>query len=132
MLNAVGTASRDAVLAGSTAATPISPKGVRRAIFTFQHIPKRIDAADIPRITGAVDGDTLVTALAAGLQAAPVAVEFILENMSKRMAEQMRDEAEAMNTPKEAAGEAAMQEVIAAIRGLEEAGDIRIRHDEED
>jgi flagellar motor switch protein FliG len=105
---------------------------VRRAIFTFQHIPKRIDAADIPRITGAVDGDTLITALAAGLQAAPVAVEFILENMSKRMAEQMRDEAEAMNTPKEAEGEAAMQDVIAAIRGLEEAGDIRIRHDEED
>jgi flagellar motor switch protein FliG len=39
-------------------ATPISPNGVRRAIFTFQHIPKRIDAADIPRIVGAVDGDT--------------------------------------------------------------------------
>jgi flagellar motor switch protein FliG len=132
MLNAVGTASRDAVLAGLDDRDADFAQGVRRAIFTFQHIPKRIDAPDIPRITGAVDGDTLVTALAAGLQAAPVAVEFILENMSKRMAEQMRDEAEAMSTPKEAAGEAAMQEVIAAIRRLEEAGDIRIRHDDED
>jgi flagellar motor switch protein FliG len=127
MLNAVGTASRDAVLAGLEARDADFADGVRRAIFTFQHIPKRIDAADIPRITGAVDGETLVTALAYGLQAAPLAVEFILENMSRRMAEQMRDEAEAMSTPKEAEGEAAMQAVVAAIRGLEEAGDIRIR-----
>jgi flagellar motor switch protein FliG len=61
-----------------------------------------------------------------------VAVEFILENMSRRMAEQMRDEAEAMSTPKEPEGEAAMQAVVAAIRGLEEAGDIRIRLEDED
>jgi flagellar motor switch protein FliG len=52
-----------------------------------------------------VDGETLTVALAAGLQAAPLTVEFILENMSRRMAEQMRTEAEAMATPKEAAGE---------------------------
>jgi flagellar motor switch protein FliG len=71
MLNAVGTASRDAVLAGLDGRDADFAKGVRRAIFTFQHIPKRIDAADIPRITGAVDGETLVTALAYGLQAAP-------------------------------------------------------------
>ncbi len=132
MLNAVGTASREAVLAGLDTRDAVFADGVRRAIFTFQHIPKRIAAADIPRITGAIDGDTMVTALAAGLQTAPLSVEFILENMSRRMAEQMRDEAEAMSTPKEAAGEAAMQAVIAAIRGLEEAGDIRIRHEDED
>ena len=131
ILNAVGTTSRDAVLAGLDARDADFAPGVRRAIFTFQHIPKRVKAADIPRITGAVDGETLVQALAAGLQAAPVTVEFILENMSRRMAEQMRTEAEAMATPKEAAGDAAMQAVVAAIRQLEENGEIRIRHDDD-
>ncbi len=132
MLNAVGTSARDAVLEGLQARDAEFANGVRKAIFTFQHIPKRIDAADIPRIAGAVDGETMITALAAGLKSAPISVEFILENMSKRMAEQMRDEAEAMNTPKEAEGENAMQSVVAAIRGLEEAGDIRIRVEDED
>jgi flagellar motor switch protein FliG len=132
ILNAVGTASRDAVLAGLDSRDAEFAIGVRRAIFTFQHIPKRIDAADIPRIAGAVDGDTMITALAAGLKAAPLSVEFILENMSRRMAEQMRDEAEAMTPPKEDEGEAAMQAVVAAIRGLAEAGDIRIRIEDED
>ena len=131
MLNAVGSASRDAVLAGLEARDADFANGVRRAIFTFQHIPKRISAADIPRIVGTVDGETLVTAISYGLQAAPLAVEFILENMSRRMSEQMRDEAEAMSTPKEPEGEAAMQAVVTAIRGLEEAGDIRIRLEDE-
>lgn len=132
ILNAVGSAARDAVLAGLEARDADFAAGVRRAIFTFQHIPKRIAAADIPRITGAVDGDTLITALAAGLKAAPLSVEFILENMSRRMAEQMRAEAEGMATPKDAVGEAAMQAVIAAIRRLEEAGEIRVRHGDEE
>lgn len=132
MLNAVGTSARDAVLEGLQARDAEFANGVRKAIFTFHHIPKRIDAADIPRIAGAVDGETMITALAAGLKSAPISVEFILENMSKRMAEQMRDEAEAINTPKEAEGENAMQSVVAAIRGLEEAGDIRIRVEDED
>ncbi len=132
MLNAVGTVSRDAVLDGLDARDADFAEGVRKSIFTFHHIPKRIDATDIPRIAGAVDGDTMITALAAGLQSAPLTVEFILENVSRRMAEQMRDEAEAMKTPKEAAGDAAMQTVVAAIRTLEESGDIRIRHNEED
>ena len=77
MLNAVGTASREAVLAGLDTRDAVFADGVRRAIFTFQHIPKRIAAADIPRITGATrpgrhDGG-LTRTCRVGLQAAPLA-----------------------------------------------------------
>ncbi|MCU4653856.1 flagellar motor switch protein FliG [Roseibacterium sp. SDUM158016] len=131
ILNAVNTAAREAVLEGLDARDAAFAGEVRRAIFTFHHIPKRVEAADVPRITRAVDGETLKTALAAGLVQAPLAVEFLLENMSKRMAEQLRDEAEAAGAPREAAGEAAMQAVVAAIRGLEEAGELRLLTEEE-
>lgn len=131
ILNAVGSSSRDAVLEGLEARDAEFAGEVRRAIFTFHHIPKRVNPTDVQRIVGTVDGDTLTTALAAGMAHAPVAVEFLLENMSKRMAEQLRVEAEASGPPREETGEAAMQSVVATIRELEETGEIRLRHEED-
>lgn len=132
ILNATSSSARDAVLERLDARDAEFASNVRKAIFTFEHIPKRIQPADIARIAGAVDGDTMVTALAAGLKTAPQSVEFILENMSRRMADQMRDEAEAMSTPKEAEGEEAMAAVIAVIREMADSGDLKIGTGEEE
>ena len=99
---------------------------VRKNIFTFEHIPSRVEPADVPIIMRRVNGDTAVTALAAAKTAAPLSVEFLLENMSKRLAEQLRDDAEARNPPKPEEGEAAMAEVIAAIRALEAEGELTL------
>jgi flagellar motor switch protein FliG len=126
ILNAVGSDARDAVLEGLDARDAEFAGAVRRAIFTFQHIPKRVNATDVPRIVGAVERETLTAALAAGLANAPLAAEFLLENMSKRMAEQLRVEAEATGPPRQEAGDSAMQAVVAAIRDLEEAGEVRL------
>ncbi len=126
ILNAVGSDARDAVLEGLDARDAEFAGAVRRAIFTFQHIPKRVNATDVPRIVGAVERETLTAALAAGLANAPLAAEFLLENMSKRMAEQLRVEAEATGPPREEAGDAAMQAVVTAIRDLDEAGEVRL------
>jgi flagellar motor switch protein FliG len=127
ILNAAGTTARERVLAGLDARDAAFAGQVRRAIFTFQHIPRRVHATDVPRIVATVDGEMLATALAAGMEKAPLAVEFLLENMSRRMAEQLRGEAEAAGAPREDAGEAAMAAVVAAIRGLEDAGEIRLQ-----
>ena len=66
---------------------------MRRSIFTFANIPQRIAARDIPRVIRAIDQATLITALAgadaAGMQ---TSAEFILDNMSVRMADQLREE----------------------------------------
>ncbi|AHM05556.1 Flagellar motor switch protein FliG [Roseibacterium elongatum DSM 19469] len=126
ILNAVTASARDQLLEGLDERDAVFAAEVRRAIFTFLHIPKRVDPTDVPRILRRVEPDALNLALAAGLQAAPITVEFLLENMSKRMAEQLRDEAEATPTPREAEGEAAMAEIVAAIRALEEEGEIRL------
>jgi flagellar motor switch protein FliG len=126
ILNAVGAAARDTLLDGLAARDAEFAAEVRRAIFTFLHIPKRVEPTDVPRILRRVEPEVLNTALAAGLATAPLSVEFLLENMSKRMAEQLRDEAEAAGTPREDEGEAAMVEVVSAIRALEEEGEIRL------
>ncbi len=131
ILNAAAALTRDKVLDGLDAADADFAGDVRKAIFTFDHIPKRVEPRDVPRVLRGVDADVLTTALAAGMEAAPVAVEFLLENMSKRMAEQLRDDAEARGSVRGAEGEAAMAEVVTAIRDLADTGEIRLIQPEE-
>lgn len=124
ILNSATGVTRDAVLEGIIARDALFGEEVRRAIFTFDHIPRRIDPKDVPKIIREVDSDSLVTALAAGLEGAPLSVEFLLENMSKRMAEQLREEAEGRSMPRLEEGEAAQARIVAAIRDLESAGEL--------
>lgn len=124
ILNSATGVTRDAVLEGIIARDALFGEEVRRAIFTFDHIPRRIDPKDVPKIIREVESDSLVTALAAGLETAPLSVEFLLENMSKRMAEQLREEAEGRGTPRIEEGEAAQARIVTAIRDLESAGEL--------
>ena len=126
ILNATPQAARDRMLDSLTERDEPFATEVRKSIFAFPHIPMRLEPADVPLVMRKVDGDTAVTALAAGKVGAPLAVEFLLENMSKRLAEQLRDDAEARTPPKPEEGEAAMADVIAAIRDLESAGEITL------
>lgn len=131
ILNTVTGAARDSLLDRLDARAPEFAADVRRAIFTFHHIPKRLEPTDVPPVLRRVDPDTLTIALAAGMKAAPLTVEFLLENTSKRLAEQMRDEADAKGTPRDPEGEEAMAEVVATIHALETEGALRLITPEE-
>lgn len=131
MLNAARGSAREAILKGLMARDAAFGEEVKRAIFTFEHIPRRLDAKDVAKVMRKVDGETMLTALAAGLKSCPAVVEFLLGNMSKRLAEQIREDANARETPRLEEGEAAMNTVIAAIRDLEEAGELRLIPPEE-
>ena len=106
ILNSTTMATRDDVLEGLDETDQGFADLVRRAIFTFANIPKRIAARDIPRVVRALDQEALVIALA-GCEAAGMkpSADFILENMSARMADQLREE-------------------IQGIREMEAAGDL--------
>lgn len=119
ILNFSPAATRDDVLDGLEKEDKPFADGVRRSIFTFVNIPQRLDPKDVPKIVREVDATLLTNALKAG-EAAPrtaKAVEFILANMSQRLAAQLRDEMEALGDVKDA--EAAMNAVVAEIRRLE-------------
>ena len=66
---------------------------MKKAIFTFVHIPDRLSAVDVPKISREVEQPVLVMALkyASDTDLANSA-NFLLENMSKRMSDAIREE----------------------------------------
>lgn len=133
ILNSATSITRDDVLEGLDEKDEGFAAAVRKAIFTFANIPQRIAPRDIPRILREVDQDQLTTVIA-GAEEAGVqpSVEYIFENMSARMADQLREEANDRETPKTSEIEEAMGVVVDAIRAMEKSGDLMLISEEEE
>lgn len=124
VLNFSPSATRDDVLKGLEEDDAEFAEEVKKAIFTFVNIAERLAARDVPKITRGIDQPVLVTALAAAQGEAERSRDHILDNMSKRMAEGLREEMAELGKVKEAEGEEAMTAVVAEIRRLEAEGEI--------
>ncbi|MEP5761046.1 MAG: FliG C-terminal domain-containing protein [Litoreibacter sp.] len=133
ILNASNSAQRDAIIEALQVMDIDFATEVRKAIFTFADISLRIKPTDVPTFVRDVPNDDMVTALAAAQETMKDTVEFILSNMSKRMAEQLREEMQELGAVKTKPGEAAMTEVTTAIRRARETGKIQfVEPDTED
>jgi len=124
ILNFSPSTMRDSVLAGLDDDDAGFAGEVRKTIFTWAHVPHRVDPRDIPRLTREVDNAVLLKALAGARGDARETVEFILGGISSRLAETMREEMEALGKISVRDAEAAMDEVVATIRRMEAAGDL--------
>ncbi|MDF1670595.1 MAG: FliG C-terminal domain-containing protein [Roseovarius sp.] len=134
ILNFSPAITRDDVLVGLDETDEEFAKLVRRAIFTFINIPERLNALDIPKAIREVDQSVLATALKAASDAGDelaAASEFVLSNLSTRMADGLREEMSEMGQIKTQDGEEAMTAVINGIRTLEASGDITLLIPEE-
>ena len=120
-------ATRDDVLEGLEETDSAFAERVRRAIFTFADIPDRLEPRDVPKILREVEQQVAARALAAAEAAGlGAAADFLLDNISSRLADTLREEmAEAAGLPAEE-GEEAIAELVAVIRRLERAGEIRL------
>ncbi len=134
ILNISPALTREDVLIGLQEADADFAEQVRKAIFTFVHLPIRLQPRDVPKVTRVVDQPTLVTALAAAASdpEKDAAAEFILANMSQRLAQALRDEVAGRGRVKEKDAEEAMNAIINAIRGLEASGEVILISDEEE
>jgi len=125
ILNSSSTPTRDDVLSGLEETDGLLATAVRKAIFTFGNIAARINPRDVPRILRGVDGDALTKAMAGaeslGFEASR---DFILENMSGRMADQLREDMGEAGTLKPADVDEAMSAVVAEIRNMASRGDL--------
>ncbi|WP_428337375.1 flagellar motor switch protein FliG [Paenirhodobacter sp.] len=132
ILNYAAAATRDDVLKGLEEEDQIFAEQVKKAIFTFANIPARIEPRDIPKILRAVDQPKLIMALAGAKGPTEKSAEFILANMSQRMAANLRDEMANLGKVKDKDAEEAMNAVVAAIRELEAAGELYFVAEDED
>lgn len=135
ILNSSPAHTRESVLEGLGTDDPIFADGVRKAIFTFKDIPLRLVPTDVPACIRGVDAGDLSVAIAAALAGDAdfnAAAEFILANISQRMASQIREDAAEKGAVKGKAAEEAMRAVSSAIRELVDAGTITLKSDEEE
>jgi flagellar motor switch protein FliG len=136
ILNTSPTTTREDVLKSLNGEDQKFADDVRRNIFTFADIATRIIGTDIPVCIRSVDADRLNIAIAvalAGSDDEAAGAEYILSNMSQRMASQIRESVEELGHVKRKTGEAAMNEVTTAIRELVDGESIRYQStDDED
>lgn len=134
ILNISPSVTRDEVLRGLDSEDADFAARVRKAIFTYAHIPRRLAAKDVPRVLRLVEQPVLIAAFA-GAAADPLtaeASEFLLSNISQRMAGSLREEIAGRGTVKPKEAEEAMNAIIGAIRGLESGGEITLEPLEEE
>lgn len=125
ILNSSSTPTRDDVLTGLEESDIELAAAVRKAIFTFGNIPERIIPRDIPRILRDVDAGALIIAMAGAENAGYAeARDFILENMSSRMADQLREDINDSGKLKQVEVDEAMFAFVSVIRDMEERGEL--------
>lgn len=132
ILNISPATTRDDVLNGLEQEDTDFASAVRKSIFTFANVPERLQPSDVPKVTKDIDQAILVTALAAATGDLEPAANFILDAMSKRLAEQIREEMAERGSVKPAEGDVAMTQFIAQIRALETEGEIALITPDED
>lgn len=136
ILNSASGPVRDALLDGLREQDADFADGVSKAIFTFAHIPGRVGPRDVLKILREVEQPDLITALAAALpvpdSAEGRAADFLLANMSQRMAATLRDEVETRGRVKPKEAEPAFSAVVNAIRALVDAGEITMLSEDEE
>ncbi len=133
ILNFSRAAKRDELLTALDEEDQNFAQAVRKSIFTFAHIPDRLNPIDVPKLSRDLDQETLAKVIAGAVSDADKAsVEFILNNLSKRMGEALKETSEEFGTlpPKDA--EVAMGAVVKVIRDLEDSGEITLIKPAED
>ncbi len=130
ILNQSAPQTRDDMLTALDETDQPFASAVRSKIFTFADIPDRLETRDVPKIAKEVDTDTLITAFA-GATAPDMAatVDFLLSNLSTRMADNLREEIADRGAVRQSEAEAAMTVITAAIRRLEVAGELKLKTD---
>ncbi|KIC34713.1 flagellar motor switch protein FliG [Leisingera sp. ANG-S5] len=133
VLTEAAAAKRDEVLTALDEEDEDFAVSVRKAIFTYALIAERMKPLDVPKLIRVLSQPDLVTAIAFATDEEDVATsEFLLKNMSSRMADNIREEVAERGRVKRSDGEAAFSLIIGAMRDLVATGEIELKSVEED
>ena len=126
LMNHVSSAIRDSMLEHIGEENPRLAQEVQRVMFTFTDIASRVGARDVGKVTKGVEEPVLMTAMKSAMARTDPSVEFILGNISKRLAERYQEDLAAMPDVRRKEGEAAEAEVVAAIQNMVKLGEIKL------
>ncbi|MFW8636872.1 flagellar motor switch protein FliG [Cribrihabitans pelagius] len=133
ILTEAAAAKREEVLTALDEEDEEFATNVRKAIFTYALIGERMQALDVPKLMRVVAQPDLVNAMAYASDEDDIATnEFLLKNMSTRMAANIREEVAERGKVKRSDGETAISLIITAMRDLVATGEIELKSDEED
>ncbi|EYD77064.1 Flagellar motor switch protein FliG [Rubellimicrobium mesophilum DSM 19309] len=134
ILNSSPPATREEVLGGLDAEDKAFAAEVRKAIFTFAHLPRRLKAADVPKVLRAIEPRVAALALAAaqkGKEDEVAAAAFLLASLPQRLAESIREEIATFDRIKPAEAESAQAAILAAVRERVALGELELVEDED-
>lgn len=126
IINFLPSAKRDAFLSHLDNEDATIAAAVRKSVLTFQELHLRLPEAGAGSLLRAVEKDELLTALKFGRSNASQTVDFLLANVSKRMAEQYAEEMNAMDDLSEEDGESAQRKLVNAVRRLVREGEVKL------
>ncbi|MEM9784422.1 MAG: FliG C-terminal domain-containing protein, partial [Pseudomonadota bacterium] len=132
IMNYVSADMRDFILEHVEETQPDFAEDIRRKMFTFDDIPKRIATRDIAAVVRECERDVLLRALRYGSDNGSEAVPFILGAISQRVADQLKGEMTEIDKLRRRDGEAAQAGVIATIRAIEGRGELKLIMPEEE
>jgi flagellar motor switch protein FliG len=122
LLKQLGKDTSKGLLAQLEERNPTLTAAIRKKLFSFEDL-LRLQTADLQRVLREVDS----ASLALGMKSAsPALRERIYSGMSKRAAESLKDEIDMLGTVRLKDVEAAQENVIQAVRRLEEEGQISL------
>lgn len=130
LMNNLGSDNREKFLAFLEAERPSLHGDVLKTMFTFNDIRHRVEARDVPIIVKDLDEPMLIVALKWGRMQNNASTDFILENLSKRLAERLTEDVDMAPEPTQRDGEAAHQETVRKIQEMAKAGTIELIQDE--
>jgi flagellar motor switch protein FliG len=104
--------------------SPEVAEAVEKDMFRFDDILTKVKPAALQLVIRNCDQDTLVLALRLAAQKEPKLVDFFLENMSKRAAEQLKEGMEALSAVRTKDAQRAQADIVRLIQELARKGEI--------
>lgn len=132
MFNYLPGEKRDELFGRLEASAPELAVAVQRKMFTFNDIPDRVDRANVSAILREVENEDLLKALSFAERNAPEARKFILDSISRRLAEQIEEQLEGLPIVGVREGEEAQFALVGAVKRLAERGAITLIQPEDD
>ncbi|MEL7464223.1 MAG: FliG C-terminal domain-containing protein [Pseudomonadota bacterium] len=126
VLNHVEPELREEILETLTEAKPALGASVRRIMFTFENIPERLQPRDVAIVTRAVSEASLLRALKLEDPSGKAVAEFILGNISSRLADRLRGDLADLDPPSQSDSDAARTALVTAITEARDAGEIKL------